>query len=138
MGSTHETLRELAGIADEHARLIDFIDHYCRAADRGDSRGELVLLLEQVSDYARCHCREEEELMGRLAFPDLAAHRQDHHRLLGRITGLLLRLRASERPAIADTAALLRDWIVKHLRGPDAEFQTFLSRRFRGSAEPDV
>lgn len=128
-----DDLSRLAGRAEEHRQLAGFIERYSAAARQGDA-GQLILLLEQVSDYARSHHQEEERLMAFFGYPSLQAHRDAHRRLAALIAELLFKLRASEAPAVAQTETMLRGWFNQHLRGPDADLHAFLAERF-GNAQ---
>jgi hemerythrin-like metal-binding protein len=123
----------LAGRAEEHRQLAEFIDRYQAAVSGGEAAGELVTLLEAVSDFARSHHAEEERLMSFVGYPQLRSHRQAHRKLGDLIAELVFRLRAAETSAIAETETLLRSWFTQHLNGPDADLHAYLTQRFGGT-----
>lgn len=116
----------------EHAELLRLIDKLGTARAAGASKARLVEIFEEVLDYTRVHLADEETLMQRLHYPGLAPHRQAHAQLVAQIAELLLKLRAADREAAAETEHFLRRGLTAHFDSLDHDFHRFLAERRDG------
>jgi hemerythrin-like metal-binding protein len=116
---------------EEHQHLLGLADRYEQALDRQAPKTELVMIFEEVLDYARAHFREEETFMRGAGYPALEAHRRDHEWLMGQITELLLKLRAAEDYVQLRARSFLREWLSGHFEEYDGRFESYLKDKPR-------
>lgn len=114
---------------------IDFQHHYFlnlinRLADefqRSDNQSFRILLVSELSAYARFHFISEENMMLRSGYPELEAHKQHHRLLLDQLSAkqALLEVRRSDQ-AFEDILGFLVNWFMHHTSQEDKLFANYL------------
>ncbi|SRR6266567_1779325 len=116
-------------IDSQHRALFDQLRRVATVYGRGGAAAATGELAE-FDRLIRVHFREEEELLGRLSYPDLDAHRVEHDTFLSE----LQRDQSDELdPA---SLAFLRGWLVNHTMGCDRLYDQWLSDRAAKSQQP--
>jgi len=94
------------------------------------NRGEQVVdrILDELVVYTAEHFEFEEKLLLRGGDADIDAHIAKHRKLLAAVDGLRKRRAAGDIAVDGDTLALLRDWLVSHIRDDDAERAPMVQR----------
>ena len=83
--------------------------------------------LESLLAYTQQHFAEEEAMMARAAFPDLASHKELHTRLLASASKLAqdyLKEQSTERGE--RLANFLKGWLSGHILGVDKSYSPYL------------
>lgn len=103
-------------------KLFALTNAFLASDDLTVLRPTIVALCKQ----ARAQFELEEALMRRTNFPELEAHRAQHHTLLDRLIGRSMDVGKGymNKPAIA---ALMRDWCERHVPEEDAKLGRFLA-----------
>ncbi len=111
----------------EHGRIIRLLETVTQALFRQASASEVNAILLELNGFTLNHFREEEKLMGLLAFPGLEMHKREHEQLAAYIRGLLdMR---SKQEALQSAVGVLALWLDAHLRITDRSFLEFLQRK---------
>ncbi len=117
---------EVAELDEHHKYLFILINILQTAFEKNEKRSTAEMVLDQLSDYSDYHFKAEEELMDRVHYPDLLAHRREHEQFVQRIAGF--KQQATQRFEI-DSAAIvdfLRQWIVEHLQRVDRKYSSYM------------
>lgn len=85
------------------------------AADLGKDYITLSGILERLAAYTREHFQREEDLMQSIAYPRYKAHKEQHRKLLERVTDLQQELNRAREMVALETAELLRFWLSSHI-----------------------
>ena len=88
----------------------------------------IIFLLMQLTDYAILHFASEERLMAEYAIADATEHRQMHRRLIDDVRSLRL---DSNMPDLGLLLRYLREWLIRHIDGPDKELGRALQAKGR-------
>lgn len=129
-------------IDDQHRELFQLA-----ASFRG--HGDEIRIMKSLAilcNYAKEHLAEEEELLVRIGYPDIEAHRQAHGEFRRMLRALLQDAQGMTLDRIADRVeALINGWFYNHILHVDAQyvpmviayraFQAQL-RRGRASGQP--
>jgi hemerythrin len=67
---------------DQHANIMDTMNELRLAMIRSHQQVSVDELLNKLIEFTRLHFWSEEQLMEQHGFPGLAAHRDEHQRLL--------------------------------------------------------
>ncbi|NIJ49489.1 bacteriohemerythrin [Rhizomicrobium electricum] len=67
---------------EQHLEMGGMLRAFQIAVLRGRPAAEIRVMIETSMAALRAHCRQEEALMTKSAYPDAAAHRLDHERLV--------------------------------------------------------
>ena len=102
----------------QHKRLVEIVNVFLGAADKGEAQDVLHQTLDDLLEYTNSHFDEEEAFMERLGYPGLDAHRREHdtlrHEVAERLTDLV-----ENKGSILEMQAFLTSWIVGHVMGWD-------------------
>jgi hemerythrin-like metal-binding protein len=117
-----------------HRELIDLVNRMERSGNAA-----FAYLFPDLVNHSSAHFAFEEVLMRDTAFPGEAAHRADHHRILGELDWLA---RGLAQGRVAPARAWVHDrfpaWFAGHLDSMDSALATHLRGigvRARGSAK---
>lgn len=99
-------------IDDQHRELFELA-----ASFRG--HGDEIRVMKALAilcDYAKVHLRDEEELLARIGYPDIEAHREAHSQFRQMLRHLLQDARSLTLDQVADRVeALINGWFYNHI-----------------------
>jgi len=124
-------LTGVEAIDRQHARLAHRANDLNNAVKAARPALELARLFDDLVQYAADHFADEESLMMRHAYPELARHRTIHAELLAQIADIRARM-ASGAELVALQA--LKDWFIHHVQTADRALGQYIRR----SATPDI
>lgn len=119
----------------QHRELIRQINAFADAMGSGRGRDELGRILDFLGKYTVEHFAEEEACMDRFHCRVAEANRQAHRQFLARFQQLRAKFDAhGAQPTLAlDIHRELSEWLVKHIRGIDAQLAQSVSRQPAGA-----
>ena len=113
-------------VDDDHRRLVDLFNLFMHAVDDNESPAYQEALLEELISATAWHFRHEERLMVKYAYPDTAAHKQEHEELIAGADALRQKFLAADRQATEEDVAFLEHWLVAHILATDMKLGDFL------------
>lgn len=114
-------------VADEqHKVLFDMLNDLHDTVPGGD-RGAIGTKLDALVNYVVEHFAEEEKLMTQTNYPDFAAHKAEHTKLLETCGGVVAKFKAGELDITQDTTAFVKDWLVSHIPNVDKHYGPHLN-----------
>lgn len=122
--SVHDTL-----IDNDHQKLIGMVNELHEAADLDLDYLSLSTILTRLTIYTQEHFQREENLMQKSGYPDFDAHKEQHEKLLERVTDLKRELDNARSLVALETAELLRFWLTSHILLSDKQFADYLHNR---------
>lgn len=106
-------------IDDQHRELFQLA-----ATFRG--QGDEIRIMKSLAilcDYAKVHLRDEEDLLVKIGYPDIEAHRSAHGEFRTRLRELLQDARTLTLEQIADRVeALINGWFLNHIMNVDTQY----------------
>lgn len=103
------------GIDTQHEQLFRITGELHVAMRDGRGRRVIGDLVNFLADYTARHFAEEEEVMRRAAYPQLASHQELHRTLLSQVADLQRRFAAGEQLKTMDVSEFLANWLSKHI-----------------------
>ena len=113
-------------VDDDHRKLVDLFNLFMHALDDGGSPEYQEAVLEELISATAWHFRHEERLMIKYAYPDYAAHRQEHEELIAGAGELRQKFLAAGRQATEEDIEFLEHWLVAHIIATDMKMGDFL------------
>lgn len=117
----------------DHRILLDLCGEFVEAAGNGAEVMVLAVILDKLILRTRIHFEAEEKLLDRHHYPQLAAHKSDHDRLITQAETLKAgfgRVSPGDRDGIErltrETADFLQAWLVDHIIQGDKPYRPFL------------
>jgi len=121
----------IAEIDEQHQALIDQTNALMGAMREAKGKQAVEQMLSFLGDYVLMHFATEESLMARLAYPGLAAHREQHEtfiKTLGELRQELARTGPTSVLAITVNARV-GQWLIKHVLSVDQALGRFVRDR---------
>jgi hemerythrin len=117
-------------VDDDHKEIIGSLNSIIATMLTGAKAGQLAGMFDELYELAAQHFQREEHLQALLTFPDMAAHKEEHAKLLeslGRIGRSLHEAAPDTAPHNpAELKAFLHHWIVSHITTSDLKMQPYL------------
>lgn len=114
---------------DQHGILMDTMNELQQAVTRGSGREMVSEIMDRLIEFSRMHFWSEEQLMEQTGFPELAAHRAEHHRILAEMLQTAHRVQYGDGVKIQPLLSLLRDTYIGHIEGADQEYGPWMNER---------
>jgi hemerythrin len=106
-------------VDDEHKDLIDVINRLHELLLADDAKLTVPAFFARLIEGVSAHFALEERIMGESEYPDLAAHREDHERLLDEMRELVQAFGQAEEVDSVDLAMRLEPWFSQHFATHD-------------------
>ena len=118
-------------IDDEHRKLIMFIDKLIDSMRQGKSKEEISQILNNSTNYAKEHLRDEENLLERCAYPGINAHKRQHAQFTMQVGELVKEFKntGSNVALIAKMNKTLAEWLVGHISTEDKKIGEFINKQ---------
>jgi hemerythrin-like metal-binding protein len=110
----------------QHERLIGLINLLHEAMVQGAGRAVLDERLSQLLVHTQEHFSYEEQLMLQHNYPEIDAHRVEHHRLLQHLLDLIDRYKNGDLLLSFAIVLELKGWAVVHIEKSDKPLGIFL------------
>ena len=112
-----------ASIDSEHQQLFKLADEFFAANDKLKKTDCAMRLFR----YTRLHFDHEEQLMRDIAYPEIAAHVQQHTYLIGKLNEVADKI-AEDSLTPVDLKAFLTAWLVGHIVTFDSRLSAYVRR----------
>ncbi len=116
---------------NHHKKLFDISSKLHDGMSSGSSDDVLGKVLLELTDYTKFHFTEEEDLMRKYNYPELANHKEEHKELIETLQDLQQQFdeRKSELTIIMKTQDFLRDLLVNHTLDHDKKYGPYLNNK---------
>jgi hemerythrin len=115
-------------IDDQHKELFRRFNNLLTACNQGKGRDEVNSMLRFLGEYVRSHFAMEEQLQLRHAYPEYAAHKEEHEGFIRDLKQLESQF--SEEGAtltlVIQTNQTMVGWLMRHINGTDRKLAAYL------------
>jgi hemerythrin len=125
----HACSVDVRAMDDQHGILMDTTNELRLALVRGGGREQVSEILDRLIEFTRMHFWSEEKLMEDSAFPGLAEHRAEHHRLLAEMMQSAHCLQYGEAVQTRSLLCALRDGYLVHIDSVDRLYGPWLNAK---------
>ncbi|MBI4510724.1 MAG: bacteriohemerythrin [Deltaproteobacteria bacterium] len=113
---------------NQHKRIFEFIDLLFDAMCKGQGRGVIGKVIDDLVSYTEEHFGCEEHLMRTHGFTDYLNHKRVHDGFIAKVREFRDRHRQDDTTVPADVARYLREWLTNHINGMDKGYRSFFSK----------
>jgi len=106
----------------QHQKLFEIINGLADAMRTGKGEDVIRDVVNQLAVYTRTHFLQEEVLMQQTAYPALAAHREQHNRLMTDVEKYKTDLNEGRKPNTVAVLGFLQKWLVDHIQKSDKAY----------------
>ena len=110
----------------QHKQLINMINNLHDAMSSGKGKEVLGSTLDGLISYAQTHFVEEEKLMAKVNFAELAAHKVEHVAFVKKAVELQAEFHNSKAVLTFEVMDFLKDWLVNHILKNDKKYAPFV------------
>jgi len=105
----------------QHQQLFKLVNTVLAAKDKGTLTNCAMALFQ----YTREHFAHEEQLMKRLQYPAMTAHKAQHESLISRLSEVAARI-ANNTLDHQVLEAFLSDWLLNHIATSDVKLAAYI------------
>lgn len=117
----------LPSMDQDHKRLAERMSEVHAFIGTRD-RVQALQALEALVQETRAHFRAEEDALAEAGYPELESHAAEHAALLHQVDDMLRQFKAGTLSALA-LPALLKPWLIAHIRNSDRKYAVMLKRK---------
>ncbi len=118
-------------IDEQHKKLVDIINEFFSIDEK--DQGQLIVILDKLSDYANYHLNFEEKYFAELAYDKSDEHVESHNAYRKRINGLQENLQDATgeniKKTIDELSNFLRDWWINHINKVDHQYSEWFNSK---------
>jgi hemerythrin len=112
---------------DQHKRLFNLIEKLNKAMQDGKSNSIINSVLEELSQYAVTHFKDEESLMANVNYPKLKFHINEHKSFVDKLNSFKKAINNKELGVSIKVTNFLRDWLKSHILQIDKEYSIYMN-----------
>ncbi len=112
----------------QHRELIELTTKLVDAVHSGHGRAATVPVLKDLIQYTKTHFHDEEALMERVGFPDLAEHRREHERFIQEVAAAAREVLTGTGVPTTRILNFLSDWLVDHIMVFDRKIGVYMKQ----------
>ncbi len=123
---TDELTLGIASMDEQHHHLVDIINEFSDAAQKGKGSRVMNKNLEELVGYTQEHFADEERLLAEAGYPQLAKHQAQHRQLIQKVERFQFDFNQSGKRVTSKVEELLAYWLTSHVLGDDKAYAEFL------------
>lgn len=110
---------------NQHKKLFQLLDLIFEAMKEGKGKSILAPVLAELQNYIVIHFADEEVLMNKYNYPDMASHIKEHKVFIDKVQKTNEKYQAGNMVLTLEISSFLRDWLVNHIQGIDQKYANF-------------
>lgn len=115
------------GLCDaQHQKLFAIINELSEAMRLGNGKEVISSVTRQLQQYTQTHFQQEEALLRKTNYPQLASHQQLHRKFTEDVEALAKKA-GEGRANSVQTLDMLNEWLLSHIQKADKAYSTHLN-----------
>ena len=111
----------------QHKKLFDIINQLADAMRAGKGQEVVARTVGELLLYTRTHFQQEEALLRKANYPQLAEHQELHRKFVADVEVLEKQARGGRTANSVVVLNLLRDWLLNHIQKSDKAYSACLN-----------
>ena len=111
----------------QHKKLFEIINRLADAMRMGKGKEVVSRTLAELLQYTRTHFQQEEALLRKAQYPQLASHEEMHRKFVAEVEALSQQMRDGRGANAVAVLQLLRDWLTNHIQKVDKQYSAHLN-----------
>ena len=120
----------------QHRMLVDYINDLHSAMSNHRSARELLEILHKLRDYTSTHFRDEEKHFVHSDYPLVKDHLKIHREFEAKVDEVDRGIKEGTVTLSMDLLSFLKDWLVQHIMGMDAQYVPYVKKSAKAAALP--
>lgn len=118
----------ITSLDNDHKKLISLLNQFNTAYDYAMSEAFEREALNDLINYTKYHFEREEQLLAQCEYPDLAAHKAQHKKMIEQVSSFLDLYNEKGHDALNEISSFLSNWLINHINGTDKEYSELLNK----------
>jgi len=118
---------KVAQCDEQHKKLFAIINELADAMRMGKGSEILGKTVSELLTYTRTHFSQEEALMKKANYPELAQHQEMHRKFVAQIESFLTQAKEGRAASSIEVLNMLRDWLINHIQKVDKQYSVHLN-----------
>lgn len=119
----------VAILDDQHRHLVEIINKFHDALQRGKGSRQMNEILRDLIGYTQEHFATEERLLAEAGYEQLKLHQSQHRQLLQKVERFQFEFNGSGKRISNEMQEFLSYWLVTHILRDDMSYVDCLSGR---------
>ncbi len=115
-------------IDNQHQELVNILNRLFVAVSKREGDKAIAGILDALVSYTQKHFTLEENLMRQAGYQDLAAHMEEHKKLIEQLDQLSKKFMLEEKPIYFEMMSFLKTWLKQHILGCDKKYSVALQQ----------
>jgi hemerythrin len=111
----------------QHKKLFAIINDLAEAMRTGKGNAVVNRTVGELVQYTRTHFQQEEALLRKANYPQLASHQELHRKFMNDVEALQKQARQGIAASAVEVLNMLRDWLLNHIQKTDKAYSGFLN-----------
>src|SRR4030095_754610 len=120
---------KVAVIDQQHQKLFNMLNQLHEALGAGQGHAAVKKILQALVDYTGTHFRNEEGMLEKQGYPNLASHRLQHKALIDQVKKLQSDYESGQMGTAIKLMNLLQEWLKNHIMKTDLQYSSCLNQK---------
>lgn len=112
---------------DQHKKLFAIINELADAMRMGKGQDVVGKTVKELLTYTKTHFQQEEALLSKTNYAQLAPHQELHRKFVGDVEALQKQMQTGQDANSVKVLNMLRDWLVNHIQKVDKQYSAHLN-----------
>jgi hemerythrin len=127
---TEEYSVGIADLDDHHHRLFEILNNLFTLMAEGAEDKPIIRVLEELIDYTHYHFEEEEKVMAKMSYPELAPHKILHQQLIAQLKEFYEQAQHGMAIFVATKVANIGlEWLKSHILLADHKYADYMRQQ---------
>ena len=114
------------GIDAQHKKLFALINDLHEAMSQGKGKDILGKILDGLMDYTKVHFSDEEKMLAKVNYPELAIQRTQHTAFVKKLSELQTDYKNGKAAMTLPVLEFLNDWLLNHILKVDKKYESYV------------
>ncbi|MDR0562594.1 MAG: bacteriohemerythrin [Spirochaetaceae bacterium] len=117
-------------VDEQHKELLNLTNALYEACREGDEAAGAIFkdTIRQTVEYVKKHFSAEEQILERVNYPELLAHKQEHEAFVKKVLEEVKNFESGKSFVPNQFVRFLRDWILAHIAVSDKKYADYIFR----------
>ena len=113
----------------DHNKIIDYCNEIHTKVANGAKQDEALPTLKALAKFTTHHFSQEEKMMQRHNYPELASQKRAHTALLGKVADVIKSIEEGEKVNMIEVIVFLTQWLKCHILGEDLKYGEYFQQQ---------
>ena len=117
---------QIGWVNKDHMKIMDYINAVHSMVKNGSELEKIGKTLKGMEDFVVEHFASEERMFDKYKYPDTAAHKKIHTKLLGTVHDIVKKIEGKEEVNLIEVLKFLKSWLQGHIKSVDMKYSPYM------------